>query len=95
MVTVTISLSNPFDYFQALVLVYRKLLEFYGAAFEVLTKKGAKLVMEMILENGKLPKIVEDFLKHAENLRRLVQKATWEIVEDMKIMLYDQESKFL
>ena len=51
--------------------------------------------MEMILENGKLPKIVEGFLKHAEDLHKLVQKATWEIVEDMKLMLYDQESRFL
>ena len=51
--------------------------------------------MKVILENGKLPKIVEDFLKHAEDLRRLVQKAVWEIVEDIKTMLYDQESKFV
>jgi len=74
--------------------VYQKLLEFYIAAFEILSRKGAKLVMKMILENGRLPNIVKDFLKHADTLRKLVQKATWEIVEDIKSMLYDHESVF-
>ena len=50
-------------------------------------------MMKMILENDRLPKIVQDFLKKAETLRKLVQKATWEIVEDIKAMLYDRESK--
>lgn len=59
----------------------------------MLNKKGAKLVMRMILENERLPNIVQDFLRHADNLRKLVQKATWEIVEDIKAMLYDRESK--
>ncbi|KAJ2890888.1 hypothetical protein MKZ38_001226 [Zalerion maritima] len=76
---------------QALVLVYQKLLEFYMVAFEMLTRKGVKLVMRMILENDRLPNIVDDFLRHADNLRKLVQKATWEIVEDIKSMLYDHE----
>ena len=80
---------------QALVSVYQKILEFYKVAFEILTKKGANLVMKMILENDRLPKIVRDFLKNAETLRNLVQKATWEIVEDIKAMLYDRESKSL
>jgi hypothetical protein len=73
--------------------VYQKLLEFYKVAFEILTKKGTKLVMRLILENDRLPNIVQDFLKHADILRKLVQKATWEIVEDIKAMLYDHESK--
>jgi len=50
--------------------------------------------MEMILENDRLPNIVKDFLRHADNLRNLIQKATWEIVEDIKAMLYDHESIF-
>ena len=78
---------------QALVSVYQKILEFYKVAVEILTRKGAKLVMKMILENDRLPNIVQDFLRHAETLRKLVQKATWEIVEDIKAMLYDRESK--
>jgi hypothetical protein len=82
------------DMLQALVVVYQKLLEFYNAAFEILTRKGAKLVITMILENDRLPDIVKDFLKHADYLRQLVQKATWEIVEDIKAMLYDQSSTF-
>ncbi len=80
-------------FLQALVSVYQKILEFYKVAFEILTRKGANLVMKMILENDRLPKIVQDFLKKAETLRKLVQKATWEIVEDIKAMLYDRESK--
>ncbi|CRG85930.1 Cytoplasmic dynein 2 heavy chain 1 [Talaromyces islandicus] len=83
--------SDKEDIHKALVLVYQKILEFYQVAFEILTKKGAKLMMTMILENNRLPNIVNEFLKLSENLRILVQKATWEIVEDIKAMLYDRE----
>ncbi|KAJ4308383.1 hypothetical protein N0V84_012133 [Fusarium piperis] len=79
------------DIHQALVSVYKKLLEFYQAAFEILSRKGAKLVMSLILDNGRLPSIVKDFLRQADTLRKLVQKATLEIVQDIKAMLYDQE----
>ncbi|KAK3332634.1 hypothetical protein B0T19DRAFT_439454 [Cercophora scortea] len=75
----------------ALVRVYQKLLEFYNAAYEILSRKGVKLVIKLVLENGHLPGIVSDFLRHADFLRKLVQKATWEIVEDIKTMLYDCE----
>ena len=51
-------------------------------------------MIKLILENDRLPNIVQDFLKHAETLRQIVQKATWEIVEDIKAMLYDRESRF-
>ena len=74
------------------MLVYQKLLEFYNVAFEMLTRRGVKLVMRMVLENGRLPDIVSDFLRHADLLRKLVEKATWEIVEDIRAMLYDCES---
>jgi hypothetical protein len=83
------------DILQVLVSVYQNLLEFYNVAFEILTRKGAKLVMKMILENDRLPNIVQEFLKHADTLRKLVQKATLEIVEDIRSMLYDQESMFI
>lgn len=82
------------DILQALVSVYQKLLEFYNVAFEILTRKGAKLVMKMILENDRLPNIVQEFLGRAENLRKLVQNAMWEIVEDIKTMLYNDKSMF-
>jgi hypothetical protein len=78
---------------QALVSVYRKILEFYKVAFEILTKKGARLAMRMVLERDHLPEIVQDFLKRADTLRKLVQKSTWEIVEDVRSMLYGRESK--
>ncbi|KAK8136924.1 hypothetical protein PG984_004864 [Apiospora sp. TS-2023a] len=84
--------SNRPDIHKALVSIYRKLLEFYNAAFDILTRRGARLVMKMILETDLLPNIVKEFLQQAENLRRVVEKVTWEIVEDIKSMLYDQES---
>jgi hypothetical protein len=52
-------------------------------------------VMKMVVEKDRLPDIVQDFLRHADTLRKFVQKATWEIVEDIKSMLYDRESKVL
>lgn len=73
--------------------VYGKLLEFYNAAFEMLTKKGAKLVMTLVLNNGRLPSIVSDFMIHAENLRKRVESATLEIVNEIKNMLFDVESE--
>ena len=51
------------------------------------------MVMKLIMENDRLPNIVQDFLKHANTLRNLVQKATWEVVEDIKFMLYDRKSE--
>ncbi len=50
-------------------------------------------MMKMILETDRLPNIVQDFLRHADALRKLVEKATWEIVEDIRTMIYDRESK--
>lgn len=75
--------------------MYQKILEFYQVAHEMLTRRGVKLVITMVLETDRLPNIVQDFLRHADILRKLVEKATWEIVEDIKAMLYDSESKFL
>ncbi|EXJ89941.1 hypothetical protein A1O3_03008 [Capronia epimyces CBS 606.96] len=79
------------DIHKTLVSVYREILEFYKAAHEILTTRGVKLAMKMILATDRLPNIVQDFLKHAEHLRKLVEKATWEVVEDIKAMLYDSE----
>ena len=84
---------SPSNILQALVSVYRKILEFYKVAFEILTRKGAKLVIKIMLEKQHVPEIVQDFLRHADILRKLVDKATWEIVEDIQIMLYDRESR--
>lgn len=75
--------------------MYQKILEFYKAALEIMSRKGAKLIIEMVLETDRLPNIVQDFLKHSDTLQKLVQKATWEIVEDIRDMLYDCESKIL
>lgn len=51
--------------------------------------------MKMILETDRLPNIVQDFLGQADTLRKLIEKSTWEIVEDIRSMLYDRESKLL
>ena len=75
--------------------MYQKILDFYIAAYEILDRKGAKMVIKMVVEKDRLPEIVQDFLRHADILRKTVQKATWEIVEDIKSMLYDRESKVL
>ncbi|KAK3897896.1 hypothetical protein C8A05DRAFT_38525 [Staphylotrichum tortipilum] len=79
------------DIHKALVSVYQKLLEFYNAAFEILSKKGVKMVMKIVLENERLPVIVQEFLEHAALLQKLVEKATLEIVDDIRNMLYDQK----
>lgn len=49
----------------------------------------------MVLETDRLPNIIQDFLVRAEVLRKLIEKSTWEIVEDIKSMLYDRESKLV
>lgn len=51
--------------------------------------------MKMVLETDRLPNIVQEFLKHADTLQKLISKSTLEIVEDIKSMLYDRESKSL
>ncbi|CAN9292594.1 unnamed protein product [Alternaria alternata] len=84
--------ANKTDIHKALVSVYREILEFYIAAHEILTERGRKLAMKMILDTDRLPSIVRSFLAHAETLRKLIEKATWEIVEDIKAMLYDREN---
>ncbi|KAF2267298.1 hypothetical protein CC78DRAFT_490454 [Lojkania enalia] len=83
--------TNKTDIHKALVSVYQQILEFYKAAHEILTRRGRKLAIKMILETDRLPNIIQDFLKHADTLRKLIEKATWEIVEDIKTMLYDRE----
>ncbi|KND93213.1 hypothetical protein TOPH_02393 [Tolypocladium ophioglossoides CBS 100239] len=80
---------------KALVLVYQKLLEFYNAALEILSKKGAKLVIKMVLETDRLPNIVKEFLQYADSLHKLVQTATWNIAEDIKTMLIDHDTRWL
>lgn len=74
-------------------MVYKKLLEFYKVAFDILTRKGVKLIMKMVLENDRLPSIVQEFLKCAEILHKLVEKSIWGITQDIQSMLYHSESE--
>ena len=80
---------------QALVSVYIQILNFYRAAHQMLTREGTKLAVKMVLETDRLPNIIQEFLRHADVLRKLIEKATWEVVEDIKLMLYDHDSKYL
>lgn len=75
-------------------MVYQKILQFYKLALEILSKKRAKFAITMVLETDRLPNIVQDFLKHSNDLQKILEKATLEIVEDIEVMLYDHESKF-
>ncbi|WPH01822.1 Hypothetical protein R9X50_00467600 [Acrodontium crateriforme] len=83
--------TNKSDIHKALVSMYGKILEFYKASFEILSAKGVKLVLKMALEQNRLPAIVQEFLKHAEMLHKIVQNVTAEIALDIRKMLYDQE----
>ncbi|KAJ5724165.1 hypothetical protein N7488_002200 [Penicillium malachiteum] len=79
------------DIHKALVSVYQKILEFYKAAFEILTRKGVKLILNMVVENERLPSIVQEFLSRSDVLRKLISKAILEITDDIKKMVYDRE----
>ncbi|WPB02450.1 uncharacterized protein RHO25_007085 [Cercospora beticola] len=72
---------------KALVLVYVKILEFYNVALDVLAKKGTGLLLKLLQEKERLPEIVQDFLKHADALGRLVTNATLEITADIRDIL--------
>ncbi|KAH6646799.1 hypothetical protein BKA67DRAFT_525676 [Truncatella angustata] len=74
-----------------LVKVYRKLLEFYHVAFEMLIKRGTKLLINLVMQDERLPDIVKEFLNHAGQLRDIVHNETLSIVQDMKVMLYDEQ----
>ncbi|KAJ5212655.1 uncharacterized protein N7498_004301 [Penicillium cinerascens] len=79
------------DIHQALVSVYQKILEFYNAALKILTRKGAKLVLRMVLENGRLPDIIQEFLTNANKLQAVIQKATLDILDDFQNVVYTNE----
>ncbi|CAK1362098.1 hypothetical protein CB0940_02606 [Cercospora beticola] len=83
--------TNQSDIHKALVSVYGKILEFYSVALDVLTRRGLKLFLTMIWEKEHLLEIVQDFLKHANNLGRLVNKATLQITIDIKEILTQLE----
>ncbi|RAO65428.1 uncharacterized protein BHQ10_001440 [Talaromyces amestolkiae] len=79
------------DIHKALVVVYKKILEFYKVAFDILTRKGVKLIMKMVMENDRLPSIVQDFLKCADILHKLIEKSVLRITQDIQAMLYHSE----
>lgn len=70
-----------------------KVLEFCNVALNVLTRKGAGLLLKLLQEKERLPEIVQDFLKHADALGRLVTNATLEIAADIRDILTQFESE--
>lgn len=85
---------NYSNIFQALVAVYKKILEFYKAAYEIVTRKGAKMVMKLLWQKNTLPDIVQEFLRTAKNLQDIIQLEARQVLEDIKGMLYDLKSMF-
>ncbi|KAF3401577.1 hypothetical protein F1880_009990 [Penicillium rolfsii] len=76
---------------KALVSVYCKILEFYQAVCEILSKKGIKLIIKMILESDRLPSIAEDVLKSSNILHDLVQTTTLKVLQDVESMIINQQ----
>jgi hypothetical protein len=73
--------------------VYQKVIEFYQAVCDILSRKGSRLVMKMILENDRLPSIVQDFLRCSDILHNVVQTTTLRITQDIHSMLLDEKSE--
>lgn len=78
---------------QALVPVYKDLLNFYIAALDILTSKAFVLALVCDQLNQRLPTIVSDFLTHASLLRDNIGNATLELVTDIRKLLQDNKSK--
>jgi hypothetical protein len=91
-ITLSILRMTMSNVLQALVSVYQKLLEFYVSAHGLLMKECARLLFAVVSDNSTLPSIVADFLKQASQLQKVVEKATLDIVTDIKAMLYDEKS---
>ncbi|KAJ5353544.1 hypothetical protein N7541_006108 [Penicillium brevicompactum] len=79
------------DIHKALVVVYQKVLEFYDAALKLITRKGVSLALRMAWENDHLATIIQEFLTSADKIEKIINKATFEIIGDIKMMLYDQD----
>ncbi|KAK9853500.1 hypothetical protein MYU51_006669 [Penicillium brevicompactum] len=54
-------------------------------------EKGASLALRMAWENDHLATIIQEFLTSADKLEKIINKATLEIIGDIKMMLYDQD----
>ena len=51
------------------------------------------MILNMVVENERLPSIVQEFLSRSDILRKLISKAILDITDDIKKMVYDRESK--
>ena len=73
--------------------MYKKILKLYKAVSQALVGKASMFILRIILQNSHLRGIVEDFLREAETLRRLVEQEDWEIIQDTQKRLYGEESQ--
>lgn len=72
----------------------KKILEFYKAACDILTRKGAKLITTITFKNARFTDIVQDFLRYAESLHKIVQVVIADILGEINHMVCDNHSKF-
>lgn len=94
------ALSNPSHcksniILQALVSVYKKILEFYQALCEILSSKGTKLIIKMVLESDRLPSIVQGVMNCSNILHNLVQTTTLRILQDIEDRIIHDQGIFL
>lgn len=74
-------------------MVYKKILEFYKAACDILTMKGTKLITKTAFQTAHLPDIVQDFLRFAESLHKIVQTVIADILDEINHLVCDNHSK--
>lgn len=79
---------------QALVPVYRDLLQFYVAALDIISSNYYALKLLCNEVKQKLPSIVNDFVNHVDLLSRSIENATLELVTDIKKLLQDNKGRF-
>ena len=78
--------------FQALVLVYKDLLLFYHEVTQVLARKSTALAWMSEQLNVRIPPVVEDFLRHADQLRQHIDNATAAIIRNIEEWVVEETS---
>ncbi|KAG9255094.1 wd-repeat protein [Emericellopsis atlantica] len=77
----------------ALVLVYKDLLLFYHEVIQVLAKKSTALAWMSEQLNARIPPVVEDFLRHSDQLRQHIDNATAAIIRNIEEWVVEETIK--
>jgi hypothetical protein len=72
--------------------VYKDLVKFYVAAFDILTSKSFLIAVIDNQLSQRLSGIIHDFLQHAAHLRSRLANATLKLVTDINTLLQDNKS---